>query len=623
MTNPTIRLSFAFALLSLWSFSLLALGEEPAIDQTNRIIQAAKAATGGTKWDALKIWHETGTLSAGGIDGTYETWLDLPDVHGAQTYILGPTKGSQGWNGKVAWSTDASDQLRIETSRESIAGAIKSFYQATHAFWFPDRYPAEIQYSGVKENDGKPCDVLTIKPKDADSFELWLEQSSHLIVRMVDLTGEQPETSYFSDFRDVDGLLIPFQTRVSIGDPKYDQKMLSQKIDFNIETAAERFDPPKQVLDALIFPSGQKSVSTSFHLINNHIYLPVSLDGKIGEQFIFDTGATDTVSSEFAKTAAIQTEGSLPGGGFGDNVAAFGLAKVAQTEVAGAQLLNQVFTSFDLTSLSNVEGISCDGLVGYEIARRAVVKVDYAHGKLTIISPDAFHPPENAVKVPFKFNNHIPMVEAEIDGLTGEFDIDTGNRGSLAIMRPFAEKNQLKDKYKATTEVVAGYGVGGPARGLLVRPHTLKIGTIEVKAPVGLIELGERGASAATQTAGNLGSGVLKRFTLTLDYPNQVLYLEPNANFSKPDVFDRSGLWVMNGADGTCEVKDVVKDGPGAKAGLQAGDRILAINGTKLSGARIVELRDKLKQPAGTKVRLQVQGKEGERDVTLILADLI
>jgi hypothetical protein len=621
MTNPTIRLSCAFALLSLWSCSLLALAEEP--DQTNTVIQAAKAAIGGTKWDAAKIWHETGTLSVGGIDGTYETWLDLPDVHGAQTYILGPTKGSEGWNGKVAWSTDASDQLRIETSRESIAAAVKGFYQSARAFLFPGRYPAEIQYSGVKENDGKPCDVLTIKPKDSDSFEIWLEQSSHLIVRMVDLTGEQPQTSYFSDFRDVDGLLVPFQTRVSIGDPKYDQKLVSQRIDFNTEIAADRFDPPKHVLDALIFPSGQKRVSTSFHLINNHIYLPVSLDGKIGEHFIFDTGATNTVSSQFAKTAGIQTEGSLPGGGFGDNVAAFGLAKVAQTEVADAQLLNQVFTSFDLSSLSKVEGISCDGLVGYEIARRAVVKVDYASCKLTIISPDAFHPPENAVKVPFKFNNHIPMVEGAIDGLAGEFDIDTGNRSSLSIMRPFAEKNQLKQKYNATTEVVAGYGVGGPARGLLVRPHTLKIGTIEVKAPVGMIELDERGASAATQTAGNLGSGLLKRFTLTLDYPNQVLYLEPNANFSKPDVFDRSGLWLMNDADGACEVEDVVKDGPGAKAGLQAGDRILAINGAKVSGTPIAELRDKLKQPAGTKVRLQVRGKEGERDVTLILADLI
>jgi hypothetical protein len=358
-------------------------------------------------------------------------------------------------------------------------------------------------------------------------------------------------------------------------------------------------------------------------LINNHIYLPVSLDGKIGEHFIFDTGATNTVNAKLAKLANIRTEGSLPGGGFGDNVAAFGLAKVAQTELAGAKLKDQVFTSFDLGSLSKVEGVSCDGLVGYEIARRAIVRIDYANNELTIISPDAFHPPENAVKVPFKFNNHIPMIEGEIDGLAGEFDIDTGNRSSLSIMRPFAEKNQLKEKYQATTEVVAGYGLGGPARGLLVRPHILKIGGIAVNAPVGLIELGERGASAATQTAGNLGSGLLKRFTLTLDYPNRVLYLEPNANFSKPDVFDRSGLWVMNDADGTCEIADVVKGGPGEKAGLQTGDHILTIDGAKLSSIQIADLREKLKQPAGTKIKLQVRGKNGQRYVILTLADLI
>jgi outer membrane lipoprotein-sorting protein len=623
MSLPSIRLFCALTLLALCVFSSAAFAEERSTDQTDKIIAAAKAAVGGANWDTVKTWHETGTLSVGGIDGTYEVWLDLPDIRGAQSYILGPAKGSQGWNGKVSWSTDASDQLRIETSRESIASAVKDYYQETHAFFFPDRYPAETQYSGVKENDGKPCDVLTIKPRDADPFEVWFDQASHLIVRMVDLTGPQPQTSYFSDFRNVDGLLVPFQTRVSVGDSRYDQKIFSQKIDFNTEVAAQRFDPPKQVLDPLIFPDGQKEISAAFRLINNHIYLPVSLDGKTGDHFIFDTGAVNTVSAELAKTAGIPTEGTLPGGGFGDSVAASGLAKIALTDLAGAKLKDQVFASFDLGSLSKVEGVACDGLVGYEIARRAIVKIDYANSKLTVISPDAFHPPKNAVKVPFKFNNHIPTVEGEIDGLAGEFDIDTGNRGSLSIMRPFAEKNQLKEKYQATTEVVAGYGLGGSARGLLVRPHTLKIGGVEVKAPVGLIELGQRGASAATQTAGNLGSGLLKRFTLTLDYPNQVLYLQPNANFSKPDVFDRSGLWVMSDADGTCEVTDVVKGGPGAKAGLQPGDHILAIDGAKLTGIQIADLREKLKQPPGTKVRLEVRAKNGHRYVTLTLADLI
>ncbi|HEX3444928.1 MAG TPA: hypothetical protein VHS80_09435, partial [Chthoniobacterales bacterium] len=345
MRLPNIRLSCALTLLILCAFSSAASAEENTTDRSNKIIEAAKAAAGGASWDTVKTWSETGTLSAGGIEGTYEIWLDVAGVRGAQSYVLGPTKGSEGWNGKVAWSTDASNQLRVETSRESIATAVKEFYQATRAFFFPDRYPAETQYSGVKENGGKPCDVLTIKPRDADPFEVWFEQSSHLLVRMVDLTGPQPQTSYFSDFRNVDGMLVPFQTRVSIGDSKYDQTISTRKIDFNTPIAAERFDPPKQILDALIFPAGEKEISTPFRLINNHIYLPVSLDGKTGEHFIFDTGATNTVSAKLAKMADIRTEGSLPGGGFGDNVAAFGLAKVAQTELAGAKLKDQVFTS--------------------------------------------------------------------------------------------------------------------------------------------------------------------------------------------------------------------------------------------------------------------------------------
>jgi hypothetical protein len=621
MTIFTIRLLRTVAILILgFSPRLLSAEEQP---DPNKIIEASKAASGGEKWDKIRFWHETGKLSAGGIEGNYEAWFDLSNIHGAQAYILGPSKGSQGWNGKESWSTDSSDQVRVETSRASIAGAVKGFYQSARAFLFSDRYPAEIRYSGKKENDGKQCDVLTVRPKDADPFEIWFEQTSHLPVRMVDLVGAQPETSYFSDFHEVGGVLIPLRTRISVGDPKYDQTVLTQKVDFPVEIATESFDPPKLAVGALDFPSEQKEAVTSFQLINNHIYLPVSLDGKTAPHFIFDTGATNTVDATRAKAMGIKTEGSLPGGGFGGSIAAYGLSKIGETEVAGTKLKDQVFTVFDLGSLAKVEGVSCDGLVGYEIARRAIVKIDYENGKLTIISPDAFHPSENAVRIPFKFNNHIPVVEGEIDGIAGEFEIDTGNRSSLAIMRPFAEKNHLKDKYKAITEVISGYGVGGPTRGLLVRPHALKIGTIAVDAPVGMIEVDERGASSATQTAGNLGSGLLKRFTLTLDYANRVLYLEPNANFSKPDVFDRSGLWVMNDANGTCEVQGVVKSSPGAKAGLQVGDRILAINGVKLDSTQIATFREKLKQPPGTQIELQVQGKGGSRDVTLILADLI
>jgi hypothetical protein len=599
---------------------ICAFCSEP--DKTQQIIAASKAATGGAGWDQVKSWHETGTLTTGGLSGDYESWSDFPNLRSAETYKLGPTKGSDGWNGKESWSTDSNDQLRIESSEAAIADAVKSAYQEVRAFYFPDRYPAELKYAGVKVDDGKPCDVIVCKPNNSDPFEVWFDQSTHYPVRTVDLTGQQPQTTDFSDFRPIAGLTVAFHARTSIGDPKYDSIVQSAQIEVNQAIPATRFDPPKQVLDPLIYPSGKGLVSIPFKLINNHIYLQAVLDGKQYDHIIFDTGATNLLGAAAAKLNGIKAEGTLPGGGFGENVSAFGLAKIGLIEVGGIQLKDQVFAVFDLTNLSKVEGVEGDGLIGYEVARRAVITIDYANQVLTIMKPEAFHPSPKAVKVPFKFDGHIPTIEAEIDGVAGEFEIDTGSRASLSIMHPFAVTNGLIQKYQAKTEVIGGYGVGGPARALLVRPKSLKIGGVQIQNPVGLIELGDKGAAAATRTAGNLGGGVLKRFTVTLDYEHRVIYLEPNANFNEVDVFDRSGLWCMQDNSGGVSIVDVVKNSPAAKAGIHPGDRVAGIDGTPVTAAQIISLRNRLREAPGTKVSLQVVGRTGKRDVSLVLEDL-
>jgi len=599
---------------------LFGFGQES--EKAAQVIAASKAATGGANWDQVKTWHETGKLIQGGLEGTYEAWLDLPKVQIAESFKLGPAKGSQAWNGKESWSTDASDQLRVETSQAAIADGVKAAYQGAHTFYFSGRYPAEFKYSGVKDNDGKPCDMIVCQPKDSDPFEAWFDQSTHYLTKMVDLTGAQPQTTFFSDFRELNGLTIPFKSTSSIGDPKYDSVSVSETIELNGEIASTRFDPPKQVVDGLVFPAGKTQVSIPFRLLNNHIYLPVSLDGKTYDQMIFDTGATNVVSVAAAKANGITAEGALPIGGFGENVSTFGLAKIGLIAVGGAELKDQVFTVLDLSNLAQVEGVAGQGLIGYEIARRAVIRIDYAERLLTIIKPDQFHPSQRAVKVPFKFDNHVPIIQAELDGIPGEFEIDTGARSSVSIMHPFAVSNNLTEKYRAKTEVIGGYGVGGPARALLVRPQVLKIGSFEIKNPIGLIELGDKGAAAATQIAGNIGGGILKRFTLTLDYDHQVLYFEPNAAFADPDVFDHSGIWCMEDSAGGLSVVDVVKNSPADKAGLQAGDKIIGLDGKSITGAEINALRGRLNQAPGTKVTLQVDGKSGKREVRFTLAEL-
>jgi len=114
--------------------------------KAEEIIAASRAATGGANWDQIKTWQETGKIIQGGLEGTYQVWADFPSVLAADMFRLGPVKGSAGWNGKESWTTDSGDQLRIETSRASIANAIKFAYKGMYTFYFPNRYPAELKY---------------------------------------------------------------------------------------------------------------------------------------------------------------------------------------------------------------------------------------------------------------------------------------------------------------------------------------------------------------------------------------------------------------------------------------------------------------------------------------------
>jgi S1-C subfamily serine protease len=145
-----------------------------------------------------------------------------------------------------------------------------------------------------------------------------------------------------------------------------------------------------------------------------------------------------------------------------------------------------------------------------------------------------------------------------------------------------------------------------------------------VHAPVVLISSSWRTNTALSRTAGNIGGGLLKRFLVTLDYPQGMLYLQPNRHFAEPDVFDRSGLWFMRASDGSAfEVADVIADSPASKVGLKVGERILKVDQTDASAFTVASLRERLEKEPGTKIDLEVQDDEGVRKVVLVLEELL
>jgi len=594
----------------------------PAAPQA--LIDAAKQAMGGPAWDKAVTWHETGKVTSGGLSGTYENWEDLTSLHDSASFVLGPVSGSNGWDGKQSWTTDSSKEVRIETSGEAVAQAIQDAYRGGYGYFFPQRFPAAFESAGERQADGKTYQALKVTPKGAEPMEVWFDPASHLVDRVVQLTGGEKHTFMFSDFAPVDGVLVPRKTIDRVGgDPKYDTVIETAALTLGGSEPDSRYAPPPPPPNSAQWPAGKNSVTMPFRLLNNHIYVEASINGQKPIPFVFDTGATDVIQTGAAKKLDIKVEGALAGGGFGDKLEDFGFAKIKTVSLGGLTLPDQVFGTETSPGWVAVEGADSEGLLGYEFVKRAVLTIDYAKRTMTFTKQDTFHPPVGATAIPFTFDGHIPMLAGTLDGAAGEFELDTGSRGALTVMHPFAEANGLIGKYKATRSATVGYGVGGPSKALLARAGKLTIGPVTIDAPVAEIVTDKGGAAEAARTAGNIGGDLLKRFTVTLDYAHQTLWLQPNKLASQPEVFDRAGLWIARAADGSIEVADVSTEGAASAIGLVTGDEIVKVNGKPAKEVALYELREQFKGATGTKFTLAVKGKDGERSLTLTLADQV
>lgn len=603
---------------------LLAFGQALAgPGDTSAILAKAKEVSGGKAWDGITSVYTKAKVSVGGMVGLTESWEDVRSGRAYSTVALGPLTEADGFDGKTLWVQDSSKQVRVDDSEDARLGAANDAFRRMMAYWYPARGDARIEDSGEKLEGSRRFATLRVTPKGGRPFDVWIDASTFLFDRIIEKSAIETRTTYFSDYRTVGEVKVPFASRSTNGQTRYDQVASVEKIEFNVPLKDEMFRPPAAPAPDFVMAGGRTSTTLPFELINNHIFVEARLDGRGPFRLLCDTGGSNVVTPELAKELGLKSEGTFEGTGVGEKSEDVGLTRVKSLQVGDVSLHDQVFAVFDLRTMSEVEGVPLRGLIGYEVFKRFVATIDYEHRTLTLTLPSAFVPPAKGTVVPFKFSGTIPEVQGEIDGIPGKFHIDTGSRTTLTILAPFAKAHDLKTRYGAKVEAVTGWGVGGPARGIVVRAGMLKLGGVAVDGPLVELSLQTKGGFIDPYVAGNVGAGVLKRFNIIFDYGRQQLIFERNANYGNPDGYDRAGMWV-NLSAGAFQVMDVTAGGPAAEAGIKVGDKVLAVDGQTPAELSLPALRTKLKSdPPGTKVRLRVESGGQGRDVVLTLRDLI
>jgi hypothetical protein len=619
-TRPVTR--YALLLLLLFASVVSLSSTEPP--SPAELLARSRAAAGGAAWDSVRTLHASGRIEAGGLSGTLESWEDVAGGRWTNAAVLGPASLSEGFDGRDAWFSDTSGQATVNDGGEDRMDAANEAYRVTRSYWFPGRRAAAVEGAGERAEGDRRFQALKVHPEEGRPFELWIDRETGLFDRIVEAKARQTSTTFFSDYRAVDGLVLPFRLRSTTGDPKYDQVVVFERIEVNPEIEASRFEIPRTKADDFEIAGGKASTTLPFELANHHVYAEVLVDGR-PVRVIVDTGGLNVLTPEAAERLGLGAEGAFEIRGVGESSSDVGLTRVRELRLGEALVRDQVFYVLALGEVQKAEGVDFGGIVGFEVFQRFVVRIDYENGRLTLTDPEAF--PEavaSGTAVPFTFDDRTPQVEGSIDGIPGRFSIDTGSRASLSIHTPFARAHGLLEKHSGAIEAVSGWGVGGSVRSRVTRLSTLELGGVRVPAPVVDFALSEKGALADPHLAGNVGGGVLQRFTVTFDYPRQRMILEPNGRFAATDPYDRAGLW-LNREGEAFLVIDVVAGGPAAEAGLRAGDTVVAVDGKPAPALELPELRRRLRESApGTAVRFTVASKEGEeKEVSVRLRDLI
>ncbi len=578
------------------------------------LLDGAKSASGGANWDALRTQHSKVSIQTAGVTGNAERWSDIATGRSTISYRFGPIAGTAGFDGKAAWVQDSAGESRAETAAASRELAVNAAYRDRLAFWYPERAPAEIAYQERALADGAEFDVIRITPEGGRAFELWINRETHLIERLVERETRELRTEIYMDLRDVQGVKIPFRVRATRGDPRHDETVIVDTMEFNASLASVSFARPAPPKPDFAFPAGREFVEVPIEVHNGHLFLKVRLNGKGPYLMLFDSSGINVLLPQVAAALGDKAAGAL---GAGEAKQDPGITMVERLEFGGIVVERQVFATLDLALfMRRVEGLDhVAGLIGYELFRRFPVKLDYARSRAIFYDPAKFKYAGTGTRVPFEFRGTVPQVTGRVDGIAGKFAIDTGSRGSLTLNTPFVEANGLVEKLGATQEAITGAGVGGHVRALLARAGTLEFGGVEASKPVTALSLQTKGALADPDRAGNIGYGILRQFNVTFDYANHVLYFENNADYGKTDVYDRAGMWLERGARGV-EVVDVVAGSPAAAAGVKAGDAIIAVDGKAWTALPLTSVRAAMKAAPGTRVRVKL-ARGAESIVTL------
>lgn len=609
-----------FVLLTLLS-AQSAKGSEEIIDLSDpyQIMHRHYEAVGGLeRLKSIITSHSEGRVHYDGLQGTFKHWDKRPMQYRTEEdySIIAQIEGD---SGDFAWFYDTNGQLLIVRDEETLKRRRISLLIDQYEHLNRQSPHFSMTFAGITVIKGRPCyEVVLSNTINSDRGHFFFDAQTMFMARSLYRQPDMEIESYYDDYKSVDGIILPFHQHNTFHPWEKTEETWMTYYVGNQEVEETLFLPPQKE-KGYHFRDGDTSATIPFELIENLIYLPVTI-GDDSRYWVLDSGASmSVIDQEYAEKLGLSVQGSIKGYGFGE---LFDLSFVAVPD-------HQVGTvRFDSQTMYVSKGLAAKsyepvmvGILGYDFLSRFIVEIDYDLQQVTFHDPDSFVYKGTGVTLhaPLKYRTFTLPVTVD-DQLTSIWSLDLGSYHS-SIHYPFAEKNGLLGR---TGVEIVSQGMSGLSREMNIQFNCLRIDHFQLDLPLIAIPLEKGvGATALGEVGGNLGNSTLRHFHLFLNYPEQKIILEKGVNFNAAFPRDKSGLIIGRAETNQPMISFVAANSPAAKAGLVAGDIIVELAGQTVGPNQpIVPLREVLRGPAGSSVELKVQREEQILSANLLLEDL-
>lgn len=378
-----------------------------------------------------------------------------------------------------------------------------------------------------------------------------------------------------------------------------------------------------------------KKIEVPFEYENNFIIVNVLFNNFLPLRFIFDTGAEHTILTkrEISDLMAINytRKFSIMGADLTTVLTAY-LTQNIDLTMGRFKALNKniLVLDDDYFKFDEFAGIDVQGIIGADLFRRYVVKINFKRKIITLYNPTHFNlPSKKYVELPIEIRRHKPYVTTNVQfadqtELKVKLLLDTG--ASLPLMLHTNTHPNLNLPEKIIRSKLA-IGLGGDLEGFIGRTQNLFLKDIVLQETTTYFQdLPDAIDSLQINSRnGIIGNEILSRFVIILDYINEKVYLKPDKKFKKKFKFDRSGLLLARSGKRMEQfvIYSVIKDSPADHAGIQVGDVITWCNGWPASFYTLEGISRKFKKRVGKKITLKVKRDNQKMEFKFKLRNMI